>query len=937
MRCYLAIASTCEATEEPWQSVMTELRKNWLAHLIDFREQGMRVSDINPVAALADIICEQLYGGEIDRDDLDTILGQISGDLWARQRQHLRLQTGISNTSPPLPDLGDQDITQPVYRAVFTAHPVFALRHEVSMDLCSDAETDDAQMPDQPYAQRSGVTLQDEHAEAMGAICNARRAICDVNSAILQQRQAQRPKDWRTDLPQMLGVSTWVSYDLDGRSDISWADSFQLRLTEKAQALDIYLKALRTTGTAAAVTIIKKLDAELTATRGDIARFTQLGTDDVDFATTVNALTERKDKLTSSYAIADEIHAIARDLDDDGQARQLMVIAADVRTHGFGMAEVHLRINAVQLRNAMRPVDGRGISVSDGMVSSRSLIDRLSSRIASESPWQINFKNLDNESATARRQLMLAAQFLKHIDCDQPIRLLIAECEKPLTLMSALYLAHKLGIADKLDISPLFETSYGLEHGEQVIDQLLTHQPYVDYVRRRGRLAIQTGFSDAGRFIGQIAANMAIERLQIKIAQCLKNRVADKIALLFFNTHGESLGRGGAQSTMADRQNFIMTPFVRARAAEMNVPLYHQSSFQGGDGYRLFGTPALAQSTINGIFAAEIAPVSPAWLGDPFYQQTDFSLDLFLSLKNWHETLFADAAYSDLLDVFSNNLLPKTGSRPTKRVVQAGNERRDPSKMRAIPHNAILQQLGFLANVISGMGSAAYINSEQFLEIYHDSPRLRQCLTHVRKAKSLGSLNTVLAYCRIIDAGFWVNRAYHGKQYKNQRAFRKLGQHLQNDTQATGIRHTVWRLRDDLVDLYRLVDRIGDGSIRITGDDRSTLDLLHAIRIAVIIDSLTLICQTPNLSESNQYSNADILALGLRLDFETAIEIIQSAFTAGYAASAKNSLAEAEDYSQSNTGNYTVIDKQILQPLGANQRIIHTITQMISAHYGAHG
>ena len=122
------------------------------------------------------------------------------------------------------------------------------------------------------------------------------------------------------------------------------------------------------------------------------------------------------------------------------------------------------------------------------------------------------------------------------------------------------------------------------------------------------------------------------------------------------------------------------------------------------------------------------------------------------------------------------------------------------------------------------------------------------------------------------------------KQYKNQRAFRKLGQHLQNDTQATGIRHTVWRLRDDLVDLYRLVDRIGDSSIRITGDDRSTLDLLHAIRIAVIIDSLTLICQTPNLSESNQYSNADILALGLRLDFETVIEIIQSAFTAGYAA-----------------------------------------------------
>ena len=50
-----------QAIEEPGQSFMTELRENWLSHLINFREQGMRISDINPVAALADIICEQLY------------------------------------------------------------------------------------------------------------------------------------------------------------------------------------------------------------------------------------------------------------------------------------------------------------------------------------------------------------------------------------------------------------------------------------------------------------------------------------------------------------------------------------------------------------------------------------------------------------------------------------------------------------------------------------------------------------------------------------------------------------------------------------------------------------------------------------------------------------------------------------------------------------
>ena len=113
-------------------------------------------------------------------------------------------------------------------------------------------------------------------------------------------------------------------------------------------------------------------------------------------------------------------------------------------------------------------------------------MDRLAGRILDESPWEINFASLDSETATARRQLMLATQILKHVDSDQPIRLLIAECERPLTIMSALYLAHKFGIADMIDISPLFETSYGLEHGEKIIDQLLQQPVFVDYVRRRG-------------------------------------------------------------------------------------------------------------------------------------------------------------------------------------------------------------------------------------------------------------------------------------------------------------------------------------------------------------------------------------------------------------------------------------------------------------------
>ena len=81
-----------------------------------------------------------------------------------------------------------------------------------------------------------------------------------------------------------------------------------------------------------------------------------------------------------------------------------------------------------------------------------------------------------------------------------------------------------------------------------------------------------------------------------------ESRVDDEITLLFFNTHGESLARRCSVDN-GGQAEFHHDTFVRARAAEIGVPLYHQSSFQGGDGYRLFGTPAFAQATISGIFA----------------------------------------------------------------------------------------------------------------------------------------------------------------------------------------------------------------------------------------------------------------------------------------------------------------------------------------------
>ena len=139
----------------------------------------------------------------------------------------------------------------------------------------------------------------------------------------------------------------------------------------------------------------------------------------------------------------------------------------------------------------------------DGTVTWRELL-------AEARPLRSNFAALAIENSTAVRQFLIMAQILHHVDADAPIRMLVAECEQPTTVLAALYFAKLFGIDSKVDVSPLFETETALEHGGRFLDALLAEPAYRDYARVRGRVAIQTGFSDAGRFVGQIPAALAL-------------------------------------------------------------------------------------------------------------------------------------------------------------------------------------------------------------------------------------------------------------------------------------------------------------------------------------------------------------------------------------------------------------------------------------------
>ena len=422
----------------------------------------MVIADINPISALVDDLSHRLYRGAIDLKDIAALIQQLEKEVWSDQVQSLRVRSGMASRdqmdSTDISEMiSDIDVSRPLYGAVFTAHPVFAMRAKSTENLAKEAVEGTNQFDTETFSPRIDITLNDEHSEAVGAMKNARLAIREINREILHKMGRNKV------VPQMLSVSTWVGYDLDGRDDISWVDSFLIRLKEKRIALEIYIEAC--SGYEILDDICEKLKNERAATVNDIKNFKGALKNKRLLSIACNNLTERTEKIISSKKLAEEIEIVAASILDENVQCDVLTIASDVKSHGFGIGEVHLRINSVQIRNAMRSIDKRSVVTSGDHVPDLVLMERLSKRIETEKPWTINFGSIEDESAVARRQLMLARQILKHVDADQPIRFLIAECEKPITVLSALYLAHKLDIADHLDISPLFETDYGIESG----------------------------------------------------------------------------------------------------------------------------------------------------------------------------------------------------------------------------------------------------------------------------------------------------------------------------------------------------------------------------------------------------------------------------------------------------------------------------------------
>ena len=586
-------------------------------------------------------------------------------------------------------------------------------------------------------------------------------------------------------------------------------------------------------------------------------------------------------------------------------------------------------MNSSQLQNAIR----RRIDPEGKLnLASQAALVRMRELLAEVKPLKSNFAALAIENSTAVRQFLAMAQILGHIDADAPIRMLVAECEQPTTMLAALYFAKMFGIEGKVDVSPLFETESALEHGGRFLDALLAEDAYRDYARKRGRVSIQTGFSDAGRFVGQISAALAIERLQGRLAEAMVANGLTDVAALIFNTHGESMGRGNHPGSFEDRVAWPMSLWARRRFVRAGIRLEPEVSFQGGDGYLYFGSPELALATLTRF--AEM----PLWEADPTVP-TDLSLDFYRAIRRVQQEHLVSRTYSRAITAFGLGMLNDTGSRKSRRQSDLAADREmSLRQIRAIPHNAILQQLGYPVNLIVGVGTAAEGNREELAGLLRESPRGRQIVRLVRSADALASIKTIAAHGELFNSAYWASRPYRGTESHLSSACEALAEYLTKDDRTGVFRRLASRLRVDAMQLHRLLDLLPDEApLPDREQTRRSLGVLQALRLALFKHMFLRAVMVPPFSRANDISREDVIEMFFTLRVDEGLAQLRRAFPISFPSIGDFAVDEPSDYPDKGATGYATIHRDFIDPIARAQALALRITTAIANEFGAHG
>ena len=905
------------------------------------------------------------YIGEVDRKKNDKKLKELIINLSSRENKLI-----------PFSEFKAK-IEKNIFGIVLTAHPTFGMPSKMLEDLANMATMTKAdgenitlkelkatiksifkteQRPDK------NITLDYEHLLSLKALKNLQLALNSFYKQIIITVSEIYPNDYLKITPTIFSLHTWVGYDVDGRGDISWADTFNKRLKVKLEQLEIYLKTIKEIEKTISedklilskVLIIKReLKVSLEHNLEIFQTLNQEGfINNIELIQKISKFmfVNKKKLLTDTQKLFYEINEILT-LVNQSKLKSKKKILMDfqllkigINNFSLGLARTQVRLNANQLNNAIsKEIDLHGNP--DDPSNKSTYLNSVSKLIDKVSPVKINFGTILSENMNAKRFFMIIAQMFKYIDQNQPVRFLIAECDYAMTALTALYFAKLFNLDKKIDISPLFETEKALANGHLVVETLVKNQHYRKYLLNRGKICIQTGFSDAGRYLGQPAAVLSIENLQRKIAKVLADNNLSSIKLLIFDTHGESIGRGGHPVSLEERLQYINCSYTRKKLDEWNIKLVQEVSFQGGDGYQYCLNPDLSYAALTRIAEFCLTP-NQKFSDDILYESPDFGVEFVNTIKQFNTNIMDDPNYAALLNIFGSNILHSSGSRAIKRQNDSGVKTLvyHPSQTRAIPQNSILQQLGMLANSLGGIGKFLRKDPKKFEEYYNKSERFKRILDSVKYAFAFSDIEVLKAYIDCFDPGMWLSWSTRTADIERSNNMKAVANLLESFDIHWRLNKVYRELHQEYMEIRDWVlgrkskGRIAVGRGRVIEKEiRDELLLMHGIRVAIFHELFLLSVQIPKFSDQAGVSRDEVIAKLIRFDVPEAVKILRTIFPVGKEKVNYSDYGEQSNYISEKDINYTIEENTIFKQLEALHECAKRVSTGITHFIGSVG
>jgi phosphoenolpyruvate carboxylase len=297
--------------------------------------------------------------------------------------------------------------------------------------------------------------------------------------------------------------------------------------------------------------------------------------------------------------------------------------------------------------------------------------------------------------------------------------------------------------ANRLRVTPLFESIQDLERAPDVLRRLLEDPFYRSSLSRSGDLQeVMLGYSDSGKDAGYVTSNWTLYK-----AQGLLSSVAREhgVRLRLFHGRGGSAGRGGGPSYQAIMAQPPGTLDGRIRITEQGEVVSFKYSMRG-----------LARRNLDTVLAAVLEASADDHPVEPDPRWVEVMEDLSVIARKTYRTLVYEdegflSFFSEASPIRELSLL-NMGSRPARRVQNPAVQ-----SLRAIPWVFAWTQNRCLLPSWYGAGSAlgAYARKDDGLkvlrEMYERWPFFRTLVDFVQMTLAKSDLRIAETYTSLVS------------------------------------------------------------------------------------------------------------------------------------------------------------------------------------------